>query len=158
MAKLSVGEEAPDFVLPDKDGRQVSLRDFRGKSNVVIYFYPKDFTAGCTAETKTFGERYDEFKAAGAEVLGVSSDDAASHREFAAHCGAEFILLSDAEGKVGRAFGVNPTMGLIPGRVTFVVDRSGRVRHIYSSQLNPKKHVREALDALVQIEGERRVL
>jgi peroxiredoxin Q/BCP len=145
---IRVGERAPDFTLPSQDGRQVSLSDFRGKANVVIYFYPKDFTAGCTAETMHFGQKYGEIREMGAEVLGISSDTEESHRSFAEKCGAGFTLLSDRGGRVRKLYGVKSTLGVIPGRVTFVVDREGVVRHVFASQFEPKRHVEEAIEAL----------
>ena len=148
MGKVKVGDKAPDFVLPRQDGAQVSLRDFLGKQNIVLYFYPKDFTMGCTAETKAFGASFEELKRLGAEVLGVSSDSTQSHHEFADSCGATFPLLSDEGGKVRGLYGATGSLGLVPGRVTYVIDKQGVVRHVFSSQLNPKKHVDEALQAL----------
>ena len=151
--KVVEGQEAPDFTLQSQDGLKVSLHDFLGKSNVVLYFYPKDFTAGCTAEAVEFGKKYEEIRSMGAEVLGISSDTVESHREFAAHCDAEFTMLSDQGGRVRELYGVKGSLGLIPGRVTFVIDKKGVVRRIFSSQLNPKKHVREAEEALRDIVG-----
>jgi peroxiredoxin Q/BCP len=146
--KVKVGDRAPDFALPDQSGRDVSLKDFLGKRSIVLYFYPKDFTLGCTAEARSFSERYEEFKELGADVIGVSSDTVESHGSFASECNAPFTLLSDEGGRVRRLYGVESSLGLIPGRVTYVIDRSGFVRHIYASQLNPKKHVKEAMETL----------
>jgi peroxiredoxin Q/BCP len=115
---------------------------------VVIYFYPKDFTAGCTAETSAFGENYDALLEMGAEVLGISSDSAESHSGFAQQCGARFPLLADVGGKVRDLYGAKSAFGMIPGRVTFVVDKQGVVRHVFSSQLRPRQHVSEAIEAL----------
>jgi peroxiredoxin Q/BCP len=148
MSKLKEGDRAPDFTLPSQDGKEISLHDFFGKKSVVIYFYPKDFTMGCTAETRTFGMSYDSIVQLGAEVIGISSDTTESHRGFANECGARFILASDGGGKVRDLYGVQNSMGMIPGRVTFVIDKEGIVRKVYSSQLNPKKHVSEALETL----------
>jgi peroxiredoxin Q/BCP len=149
--KVNEGEKAPDFSLPAQDGRVVSLHDYLGERNVVLYFYPKDFTIGCTAEAKTFSENYDEVRSMGAEVLGVSSDSTESHEGFANECRVNFLLLSDKGAKVREMYGVKASLGLIPGRVTFVIDKEGVVRHIFSSQTNPKKHVTEALEALKRI-------
>ena len=126
----------------------ISLRDYLGTRCVVLFFYPKDFTTGCTAETRAFGENYSELQNLGAEVLGISSDSGESHGDFARECGASFPLLADAGGKVRELYGVKSTFGLIPGRVTFVIDKGGIVRHVFSSQIRPKQHVSEALDAL----------
>jgi len=146
--KVKVGDRAPDFALRDQSGEVVSMKDFLGKRSIVLYFYPKDFTVGCTAEAKSFSERYEEFKELGAEVIGVSSDTIESHESFASECKASFTLLSDEGGRVRSLYGVESSLGLIPGRVTYVIDRSGIVRHVYASQLNPKKHVNEAMETL----------
>jgi len=146
--KVKVGDRAPDFSLPNQAGQVVSLRDFVGKRSVILYFYPKDFTIGCTTETRSFGERYEEFRQLGAEIIGVSSDTVESHGSFASECNASFNLLSDEGGRVRNLYGVESSLGLMPGRVTYVIDPNGIVRHIYSSQLNPRKHVKEALETL----------
>jgi thioredoxin-dependent peroxiredoxin len=148
--KVKVGDKAPDFALEAQDGRTVALHDFIGSRNVVLYFYPKDFTPGCTAETKTFSENYDAVLAMGAEVLGISSDSTDSHGDFAQECGARFPMLADKGGKVRESYGAK-SFGLAPGRVTFVIDKGGIVRHVFSSQLRPKRHVSEAIEALKAI-------
>jgi peroxiredoxin Q/BCP len=148
MTELKAGDPAPDFELPDQEGRLVRLRQFRGKSAVVVYFYPKDDTSGCTIEACRFRDDYGRFKAAGAEILGISGDSGASHRKFAAKCQLPFTLLSDAGGRVRRLYGVKKTFGILPGRATFTIDRDGIVRHVFSSQSQPAKHVEEALRAL----------
>ena len=149
---IAVGDEAPDFALPDASGRMVRLREFRGKKPVVLFFYPKDETPGCTKEACSFRDAYEEFVQAGAEVIGISSDDEASHRRFAERHRLPFTLLADHGGKVRRAFGVPTTLGLLPGRVTYVIDRAGIVRHVFNSQLQATQHVAEALAALRRLE------
>ena len=149
--KVKVGDKAPDFALPNQSGEIISLKDYAGKRSVVLFFYPKDFTMGCTVETKTFSERYDEFKELGAEIIGVSSDTVESHGSFASECNAPFLLLSDQGARVRSLYGVDSSLGLMPGRVTYVIDRDGIVRHVYSSQLNPRKHVKEAMETLKAI-------
>lgn len=149
--KVKVGDAAPDFTLPNQRGEPVSLHDFKDKQSVVMYFYPKDFTSGCTTETKAFSENYDGLRSLGAEVMGVSSDSTESHSGFAQKCNATFLLLSDTGGKVRDLYGVSSSMGFIPGRVTYVIDKQGVVRHVYSSQLNPKRHVAEAMEALKKL-------
>lgn len=148
---VKVGEKAPDFTLEDQNGRQVSLHDFAGSKNVVLYFYPKDFTMGCTAETKAFGENYDRILEMGAEVIGVSSDTTESHGGFAKACGAKFPMLSDVDGKVRAAYGAKSSFGMLPGRVTFVIDKEGIVRHTFSSQMRPKQHIAEAVESLKKL-------
>jgi peroxiredoxin Q/BCP len=145
---VQVGDKAPDFALPDANGKLVRLADFQGKKAVVLYFYPKDDTPGCTKESCTFRDQYQDFQDAGAEVIGVSSDSSESHRKFASKHGLPFTLLSDQGGAVRKKYGVPATLGLLPGRVTFVIDRQGVVRHVFNSQFKATQHVAEAIDAL----------
>ncbi len=144
------GEPAPDFELAEASGETVRLSDFRGRSEVVLFFYPKDDTPGCTAEACSFRDSHDAFRDAGAEVIGISNDSADSHRRFAGRHALPFRLLSDPDGAVRARYGVAKTLGLIPGRVTFVIDREGIVRHSFSSQFRPAKHVAEALAVLAE--------
>jgi len=145
---LNLGDKAPQFTLPTADGRQVSLSDYRGRQPVVVYFYPKDDTPGCTAEACAFRDQYEDFKQAGAEVIGISSDAPEAHAKFASKHRLPFLLLSDRDGAVRKAYGVPATLGLLPGRVTFVVDRDGIIRHLFSSQFRATKHVSEAIGVL----------
>jgi peroxiredoxin Q/BCP len=145
---VNVGDQAPDFALPDASGRTVRLTDFRGKQPVVLYFYPKDDTPGCTKEACSFRDQYEDFTAAGAEVIGVSSDSSESHQRFAAKYSLPFTLVSDAGGEVRKRYGIPATLGLLPGRVTFVIDAAGVVRHVFNSQLQATRHVEEALASL----------
>lgn len=150
--KLKTGSKIPSFILPDQDGNDVDINDMLGKSNLVIYFYPKDDTPGCTAEACTFRDQFVDFKDAGAEVIGISSDSVASHKQFAEKHRLPFRLLSDSAKKVRKAFGVPADMlGLIPGRVTYVVDKQGVIQHIFNSQLNAAKHVEEAIAVLKRL-------
>jgi peroxiredoxin Q/BCP len=150
---VGVGSKAPDFTLLSQSGEMVSLRDFLGKKPVVLYFYPKDDTPGCTKEACAFRDSFEEFRKLDAEVIGISSDSVESHRSFAKKHDLPFTLLSDEDGKVRRLYGVPNTLGLFPGRVTYVIDEEGVVRHIFSSQLGMEKHVEEALKALRSIES-----
>jgi peroxiredoxin Q/BCP len=149
---LRIGEAAPDFVLPDRTGKMVRLSEFRGRKAIVLYFYPKDDTPGCTKESCAFRDSYQDFQDAGAEVIGVSSDDAASHGRFAEKYKLPFTLLSDQGGQVRKLYGVPATAGLLPGRVTFVIDRDGVVRHTFNSQFQPTQHIAEALGALRKLD------
>jgi peroxiredoxin Q/BCP len=142
------GDRAPDFSLPDAGGKMVGLADFRGRKPVVLYFYPKDDTPGCTKEACSFRDQYEDFTMAGAEVVGVSSDSGDSHRKFAKKYKLPFTLLSDRDGQVRKRYGVPATLGLLPGRVTFVIDKDGIVRHVFNSQLQATRHVQESLAAL----------
>jgi len=148
MPELNSGSPAPDFELSDQHGRPVRLSQFRGKSPVVIYFYPKDDTTGCTVEACGFRDDFEKFQATGAEIIGISDDSAESHERFASKYKLPFTLLADKGGRVRKLFGVKKTLGVIPGRVTFVIDRAGVIRHVFSSQSKPARHVEEALIAL----------
>ena len=152
--ELKVGDKAPDFTLPSQMGDNVTLSEFLGKKAIVLYFYPKDESPGCTREACSFRDSYDVFTELGAEVLGVSSQSVESHKSFATHHGLPFLLLSDADGKVRQFYGVPATMGVIPGRVTFIIDKKGVVRHVFSSQFQPEKHIEEALRILKELEKE----
>jgi peroxiredoxin Q/BCP len=154
QGKVKVGDLAPQFTLPNQSGQAISLTDFIGKKIIVLYFYPKDFSPGCTAEACAFRDSYEAFKEAGAEVIGVSSQSADSHQRFASTNLLPFILLSDEDGRVRKLYGVPSTLGLIPGRVTYIIDKKGIVRHIFSSQFNPTKHIDEALKTIKEISQE----
>lgn len=147
VSNISIGDTAPDFELPGANG-QVRLADYHGKQAVVLYFYPKDGTPVCTREACHFRDAYEDFAAAGAEVIGVSTDSAAAHEKFSQTHNLPFVLLSDKAGAVAKQYGVSKTFGLLPGRVTFVIDKAGIVRHIFNSQFAAQKHVDEALQVL----------
>ena len=151
---VNVGDKAPDFTLPSQMGDNVTLSEYFGKKNVVLYFYPKDETIGCTKEACTFRDSYEVFTKLGAEVLGVSGQSIESHKSFASHHGLPFLLLSDADNKVRHLYGVPATMGIIPGRVTYIIDKKGVVRHVFNSQYQPEKHVEEAKQVLEKINPE----
>ena len=150
MPALTPGTPAPDFELPNQDGHPVRLSQFRGKKAVVVYFYPKDDTTGCTAEACAFRDDTPKFQAAGAEIIGISDDSPDSHHKFAAKYSLPFTLLADPGGRVRKLYGVTKTFGIIPGRVTFVIDMAGTIRHVYSSQLAFQQHAEEALQALTK--------
>lgn len=153
--KVQVGQPAPDFTLPSLTGEPVSLASFLGKKDIVLYFYPKDLTPGCTVEACAFRDSYEVFKDAGAEVIGISSDSEESHQQFAAQHRLPFILLSDRKGMVRKHYGVAPALGILPGRVTYIIDKQGIVRHIFSAHFAPQKHVTEALNVLRALGEER---
>lgn len=148
MPELKSGTEAPDFELPDQHGKLVRLRQYRGKRPVIVYFYPKDDTSGCTVEACGFRDDFEKFQATGAEIIGISDDSSESHERFASKYKLPFTLLSDKGGRVRKLYGVKKTFGVIPGRVTFVIDRAGVIRHVFSSQSKPARHIEEALIAL----------
>lgn len=139
---------APDFSLSDQDGKTFTLSKMVGTKNIVLYFYPKDDTPGCTKEACSFRDSFEDFLGADALVVGVSSDDKNSHQNFASKYKLPYPLLSDIDGEVRKAYRVPKTLGLIPGRVTFVIDKKGVIRHLFSSQFNAQKHIKEALESL----------
>jgi peroxiredoxin Q/BCP len=144
MSELVVGSKIPDVSFTGPGGK-VRVHDLVGERAVVLYFYPKDETSGCTAQACAFRDAYQDFLDAGADVVGVSADDAKSHDGFTQHHRLPFKLLSDPGGAGAKAFGVKKTFGLIPGRVTFVIDRGGVVRMRFDSQIQAKRHIAEAL-------------
>ena len=149
--KIQVGDRAPAFSLSAQTGAIVSLADFLGKSAIVLYFYPKDNSGGCTAEACSFRDNYEVFKEAGAEVIGVSADSEVSHRQFASKNRLPFLLLSDTHGTVRKLYGVSAFMGMLSGRVTFVIDKEGMVRHVFSDMRNAQRHITEALQVVQSI-------
>jgi len=146
--QLQVGDHAPDFTLPMQAEATVRLKDFLGKSIVVLFFYGKDYTPTCTREVCAFRDSYEAFKEAGAEVIGISSDSIALHSRFVQKYQLPFILVSDAGGKVRKLYGIPCTFRLLPGRVTYIIDKQGIIRHIFSSQFTPEKHIIEAFKTL----------
>ena len=145
MKQIQVGDLAPEFTWTAPTGNQVRLSDFRDQQVVVLFFYPKDGSALCTKEVCAFRDAYDQFAEAGAVVIGVSGDSAASHSAFATRHNLPFHLVSDTDGSLRKAFGVPKSFSLLPGRVTYVIDREGLVRLVFSAQLTADRHVSEAL-------------
>ena len=152
---IQVGDKAPDFTLVSQSGEQVRLHDRLADRVVVLYFYPKDETRGCTAEACAFRDSHEVFTEAGAEVIGVSSDSAGKHAAFAGHHQLPFTLLSDPGGRVRKSYGVPAVLGLIPGRVTYVIDREGTVRHVFNSMTNIGGHVGDALAVVRQLQADK---
>jgi thioredoxin-dependent peroxiredoxin len=152
-SSVKVGDKAPDFTLPAQSGEPVRLQDRLGERVVVLYFYPKDNTSGCTAEACAFRDSHEVFSEAGAEVIGVSSDSVEKHTGFADKYKLPFTLLSDQGGKVRKLYGVPTVLGLIPGRVTYVIDREGTVRQIFNSMTNISGHVNDALEMVKRLQG-----
>jgi peroxiredoxin Q/BCP len=153
MKSLGKGDRAPDFTLARPSGEQVSLSSFQGKKNVVLFFYPKDGSPVCTREACAFRDAHEVFNEAGAEVIGISADSPRSHEKFAVRHDLPFLLLSDPGGKVRKRFGVPASFGILPGRVTYVIDRDGIIRHRFSSQLRAMQHVEEALSVLKSLDA-----
>lgn len=153
---VKIGDRVPVFSLPSESGEIVNLGDYIGRVPVVLFFYPRDNTALCTREACAFRDSYDEFRSiGGAEVFGISGDTPDSHRRFSSEYGLPFRLLSDEKGAVRESYGVPRTLGILPGRVTYVIDGKGTVIEIISSQLDYKKHVEEAMKALRSSDGQK---
>lgn len=154
MSKVKVGTPAPEFELRNQNGHLVRLSDYLGIKNIVLYFYPKDETAGCTKEACGFRDSYEDFITAGAEVIGVSADSVDSHKLFALNRRLPFQLLSDPDNHVRKLYGVSGSLfGMIPGRETFVIDKKGVIRHHFSSQFQIDNHISESLEILKGLEG-----
>jgi thioredoxin-dependent peroxiredoxin len=148
LSILKVNDKAPDFTLPSQLDKPVKLSSFQGKSIVVVYFYPKDFTPICTKESKAFRDNYEAFKQAGAEVIGISGDSVESHKSFADEQKLPFLLLSDADDRVRKAWRIPNSLGALPGRVTFVIDKKGVIRSVFNAPMEDKKHVSGALEVI----------
>jgi peroxiredoxin Q/BCP len=152
---INEGDAAPDFSGTTAEGERLGLADFRGVKPLILYFYPKDDTPGCTKEACSFRDHRGEIEAAGAALVGVSMDTAESHRRFIAKHSLNFPLVSDRDGTIAKAFGVTRLGGLIPflpvKRVTFVIDREGIVRRVIASEFSMDAHVDGALAALREL-------
>ena len=150
---ISEGSLAPDFVMKDIKGKSIKLSDLKGKKSVVAYFYPKDFTPGCTAEAAEFSKDYEKFRAAGIEIVGISPDSDESHEKFRDKMGIPYPLVADTENEVSKKYGVyglksfmgREYMGV--NRSTFLVDKSGRLVKIFN-RVKPAGHSKEVFDAL----------
>lgn len=151
---MKVGEKAPNFNLPNQDGQPISLTDYHGQQSLVVYFYPKDETPGCTKEACSFRDSYEAFKDAGAEVIGISADSIRSHQSFSQNRRLPFQLLSDQDNAVRKSYGVKGAfLGLLPGRETFVIDKEGVVQHHFVSQTQIDKHISAALKIVQELES-----
>jgi peroxiredoxin Q/BCP len=152
MSKLTVGDQAPDFELLDQDENRVKLSERLARGPIVLYFYPKDDSPGCTAEACGFRDQYQAFTDAGVDVIGVSDDSPESHRQFAARHRLPFTLVSDPGGILRQRYGVD-SFGLLRGRVTFVIDAAGVIRQRFSSRTNMLAHVDSALQVLKDLQA-----
>jgi peroxiredoxin Q/BCP len=154
---LPEGSRAPGFTAPASTGETIRLADFAGEKNVVLFFYPKDFTAGCTEQACAFRDAYEELRALNAVVFGVSGDTRASHEKFAGTHRLPYPLISDSSRAIARAYGVLRLGGVLPlpKRVTYVIDRKGVIRMVVHHELQMGRHVEEALAVLrrIQVEG-----
>ena len=148
MAKIRVGDKAPEFSATAQDGSTIRLADYLGQKALVLFFYPKDNSPICTKEACSFRDFYEKFVEAGAEVIGVSSDSVQSHEAFAKQHQLSFPLISDHDGSLRKLFGVPAVLGLLPGRSTYVIDKEGMVRLIFSATFASDKHVQQALNVV----------
>ncbi len=143
-----LNQPAPDFTAVAHTGQQARLADYRGKSVVVLYFYPRDGTPVCTKEACGFRDAYEEFTKLGAVVIGVSADSPESHRTFATSRALPFLLLSDRDGTLRKAYQVPKTLGIMPSRVTYVIDKQGVIRQVFSALFSGQPHVTAAMEAV----------
>ena len=149
-AKVKTGDQAPDFEGPTSDGSRLGLKDFVGKKNVVLYFYPKDDTPGCTKEACSFRDNLQQIRKMGAEIIGVSLDSIESHRKFADKYSLPFPLISDKDKRIAKEYGVLKDTGTSASRVTFIIDRKGKVAKIFP-KVDVTKHTEEVVMALKEI-------
>ncbi len=151
---IQIGDDCPVFKLKNQFGEEFHLANLLGNKTLVIYFYPKDDTPGCTKEACSFRDRFEEFKDLGCEVIGISSDSEQKHSEFAQKHRLPFILLSDEQKSVRKQFGVPGNLfGLIPGRVTYIIGKDKKVKGIFNSLLNPEGHIQHALELVKNLKN-----
>lgn len=151
---IQEGQQAPSFTLKDASGKAWSLETLRASGPVVLFFYPRDESPICTREVCSFRDAHQDFTETGAAVVGISSDDEAAHASFARKQQLNYLLLSDPGGAVRKAYGIPKTLGLLDGRATFVIDRSGVVRMAYAAQLVAEGHTRRALETVRALRGQ----
>ncbi len=151
MVDLKVGDKAPDFTLMDERGLPVSLKDYLGKGIIVLYFYPKDFTSGCTTEACSFRDDYKVYRDKGAAVIGVSLDSVQSHTKFSEKYELPFHILSDKNKEVATAYGVLGVGGFVAKRVTFIINKNGEIAYIFP-KVDVKHHSEEVLKAIEELQ------
>lgn len=150
---IQIGDNCPRFTLKNQHDELINIEDLIGQKNLVIYFYPKDETPGCTKEACSFRDSYEEFKDLGCEVIGISTDSVSAHKAFAEKHRLTFILLADTKKEVRKAFNVPSNLfGLIPGRVTYIVDKKGLIRGIYNSQTDPVGHINKSIETVKNLD------
>jgi len=151
--QLKVGDKVPEFELQDQNGKMFKSNEVIGQEIVVVYFYPKDDTPGCTKEACSFRDNFEAFREADVLVIGISADDVESHKKFEEKYQLPFTLLADTENKVRDLFGVERNfLGLIPGRVTYVIDEMGTINYIFDSQTKSEEHIKESLAAIKRLQ------
>ena len=150
--KVKVGDSAPEFEGPTSDGSKLGLKSFLGKKNVVLYFYPKDDTPGCTREACSFRDNIGPIRKMGAEVVGVSLDSITSHDKFTSKYNLPFPLISDKQKRIAQAFGVLKDTGTSASRVTFIIDKAGKITKVFP-KVDVSKHTEEVVAALKELPG-----
>ena len=148
--KLKVGDQIPLFSLKDQNGNMRSSSNLN--KSLVLFFYPKDDTPGCTIEACGFRDKYDLFKILGAEVWGISTGSTQSHLAFANRNKLQYPLLCDHKNKLRRQFGVPKKLGIIEGRVTYIINSEGIIKHVFEDLLNGPAHIKEAIKALKKLQ------
>jgi peroxiredoxin Q/BCP len=151
LTELKVDDRAPDFSLQDERGLPVSLKDYLGSKVVVLYFYPKDFTPGCTSEACSFRDNYKLYQDKGAIVIGISVDTVESHSKFSERYNLPFSILSDKSKQIAKAYGVLGIGGFLARRVTFIINKEGKITHIFP-KVDVKQHNDEVLKALEELQ------
>ena len=152
MDKIDVGSTVPAFSLKDQFGKDFDIESVKGKKNLVIYFYPKDDSPGCTKEACSFRDQFEVFSDADALIIGISAQSVKSHLEFANKYRLNYTLLSDEGNNVRKLFDVPTNLfGLLPGRVTYIVNKAGKVVFIFNSQMQAEKHIEEAIRILKEL-------
>lgn len=151
--EVGIGDVLPNFKGIDQNGKEFNSADIIGKKVCVLFFYPKDFTPGCTKEACNFRDNYEDFQSFGAEVIGISGDSQSSHSKFAAKYGLPYTLVADDNGKIRKKLGVKKSLlGLIPGRETFVIDKNGVIQMRFNN-LDAAKHMQKALKKVKELAG-----
>ena len=149
---ISIGDTCPSFSLQNQNGQTINIQEYIGSKNLIIYFYPKDNTPGCTKEACSFRDAMQDLNNLDCEVFGISADSVASHKKFANQFRLTFNLLSDIGNEVRKSFKVPANLfGLIPGRVTYIVNKEGEIVHIINNQMNPDKHIEETIKTITSI-------
>ena len=152
MNKIIIGSQIPTFSLKDQNGNTFNIDTVIGKKNIVIFFYPKDDSPGCTKEACSFRDQFEVFTEADAVIIGISGQSVESHKKFADKYRLSYTLLSDDGNKLRKTFGVPTNLfGILPGRVTYIIDKSGKVVYIFNSQIKAVQHVDEALNILKKL-------
>jgi len=149
---IKIGDKCPYFSLLDQNGEMVAIKEIIGEKNIVIYFYPKDNTWGCTKQACSFRDSFQDFIDLGCEVIGISTDSVDSHKMFSTKYNLNFKILSDVDDEVREKFGVPKSLfGIIKGRVTYIIDKKGNVVWKFNSQLNAEGHISKSIEVLKEL-------